>query len=97
MKTIIEKLLSIGGKKVLVPESLSENILDFAHLYDYKVLIPPGGASRYFLNHENEVRIIWGFVLTDEEIWVMHSWLIDQRYQVIIDNYCYREYFGFLK
>lgn len=94
---LMKKLLTIGGTKVLMPETVSEELYNFGHLYDYKVLVPVGGTSRYFLNHEEEVRVLWGFVLDEEGVWEMHSWLIDPLRQIIIDNQNYEKYFGFIK
>ena len=59
--------------------------------------VPVGGTSRYFLSRENEVRIIWGFVLDSAGVWKMHSWLFIQENDLILDNEVYEKYFGFIK
>lgn len=97
MKKFVQMLLRIGGKEVLVPESIPEDIMQLGHIYDYKVLIPVGGASRYYLANEEDIQVVWGFVLDNEGVWKMHSWLIHKEKPVIIDNEEYVKYFGFKK
>ncbi len=97
LKKITEKLLDIGGNKVLIPESITKKLINLGHLYCQEVIIPLEGASKYYLRNENDVRIIWGFVLDDNGIWKMHSWLIDKRTYQIIDNKIYAKYYGFVK
>lgn len=92
-----DSLLAIGGKKVLMPETIPDSIDRLGHLYDMDVIIPIGGTSRYFMSHEDEVRIMWGFVLDTEGIWKMHSWLIEKERQIILDNVQFEKYFGFVK
>lgn len=97
MKDLVEMLLEIGGSKVMIPETVPEKIRDLGHLYDSsEVLIPKGGTSQYFKNHENEVRVMWGFVLEDDT-WEMHSWLLRIDTGEIIDNKFYDYYYGFVK
>ena len=97
MKEFEKKLLDIGGSAVLLPEEIPEQLYRFGHLYECPVRVPVGGTSRYFLSRENEVRIIWGFVLDSAGVWKMHSWLFIQENDLILDNEVYEKYFGFIK
>lgn len=97
MKDLVEKLLELGGSKVMLPESVPEKIRDLGHVYDSnEILIPKKGTSKYFKEHEHEVRVMWGFVL-DNDIWKMHSWLLKTDTGEIIDNKFYDLYYGFVK
>lgn len=97
MEKLVQMLLRIGGKEVLVPETIPEEITQLGHIYDYKVLTPVGGTSRYYLSNEEDIQVVWGFVLDEEGVWKMHSWLVHKEKPVIIDNEEYVKYFGFKK
>lgn len=97
MKKLIEKLLSLGGKEVLIPEDVPETMIQFGHLYEYSVLKPVGGTSRYFISKEEDVRVIWGFVLDEDDVWKMHSWLVAKNRELILDNEEYKKYYGLVK
>lgn len=94
---IRDTLIAIGGEKVIMPESMPDTLVRLGHIYNLEVKVPEEGASKYFLNHEDEVRVMWGFVLDDDDIWKMHSWLIKKSEMVILDNHKYRKYYGFVK
>ena len=97
MKDLVEKLLELGGSKVMLPDSVPEKIRDLGHVYDSsEVLIPKNGTSKYFKDHEHEVRVMWGFVL-EKDIWKMHSWLLKIDSGEIIDNKFYDVYYRFVK
>lgn len=97
MKQIIEKLLNIGGKKVMLPETISDDFLMDATIMDNNVLCPIGGVSRYFITNEDKVIVMSGFVLDDNEIWILHSWLMLKDRSLILDNKKYLKYYGFVK
>ncbi len=90
-------LLEVGGSVVILPESLPDTLTRLGHFYDLDVRVPEEGASKYFIDHEDEVRVMWGFVLDENGLWKMHSWLIKKDEMIIIDNYKYVKYYGFVK
>lgn len=90
-------LLEVGGNMVVMPDSIPDTLTRLGHFYDMDVFIPEEGTSKYFLAHENEVRVMWGFVLDENGLWKMHSWLIRMEDMKIIDNYKYLKYYGFVK
>lgn len=91
-----ERLLSIGGTTVIMPECIPDIIEKYGHLYNLPVDIVTEKTSVYYLKNENSIRVAWGFALL-HGIWTIHSWLISQRDACIIDNLKYDEYFGFVK
>ena len=92
-----KKLLSYGGTKVVMPENLPDIFFNLGHLYKLYVRVIPEGTSKYFLEHESDVRVIWGFVLDDYGVWRIHSWLVDKVNCEILDKMRYNLYYGFIK
>lgn len=92
-----EKLLSIGGKSVLMPEAVPEVIDDYGHLYELDVVIAEEGTSEYFRQYEDELRVMWGLVLDSDDVWKLHSWLVSKATREIIDKVKYKAYYGFTK
>lgn len=97
MKNILEELLKIGGRKVMLPGTISDDFLVNATVMDNKVLCPVGGLSRYYLSNEDKVTVMSGFVLDENEIWKLHSWLLLNDRNVILDEKEYIKYYGFIK
>lgn len=95
METFKKHLLKIGGKDVLMPESLPIAIQQKGHLYEYKVLVPVGGASRYYISNEDDIHLVWGFVLDEDGVWKVHTWMVHNDRPIIIDNEKHIHYYGF--
>ena len=97
MMNIRDILLEVGGTSVFLPDSLPETLTRLGHFYDLDVMVPEQGTSKYFFFFFDEVRVMWGFVLDENGVWKMHSWLIKRNELIIIDNYKYLKYYGFVK
>ena len=101
METFKKHLLKIGGKDVLMPESLPIAIQQKGHLYEYKVLVPVGGASRYYISNEDDIHLVWDlywmkmvfgkyihgwFIMTDRLLLTMRSIFIIMDLKEKFDN-----------
>lgn len=96
-KELVNKLLSISGNEVEVPDDVNENILKFGHLMENDVIVVPGGTSRLYMNQQEEqkIRVASGFALEEDGTWRIRAWLVlEKNGYKIIDNKKAEKYYG---
>ncbi len=101
-----EKLLSLGGKGVLIgldKEEEQERMLNDGRIYDEPVSQNGGNpnkchrnvADTYRKSSKKGFKIVTGYAIGKDNVWYQHSWGFNNNQVIETTGHKYKMYFGY--